>query len=284
MNSEHIAAQILLRSWPFPRGAGRLIDKFFSKSRFAADVADVNTTDGFRMSVRPNDLIGRHIYLTGEFDRTTVEILCDFSESGDTLCDIGANIGYVSACFLKNVSSSTVISIEPQPAVLDLLGRNLAQFGQRSSIYPIALSDKSGTMPFVINKENNGMSRLAASNEVGSVMVPVVACDEFFNGYAFEKIDLMKIDVEGHESRILEASKQFIKRLRPRAILFEDYQGRSIRTITTTLDEVGYEVFGIKKQLTRVCLLRAFSETSDYVAISRSRPIPPHATEKYRLR
>ena len=41
-----------------------------------------------------NDHFGRHIYLTGEFDRTTVEVLLKFAR------DVGANIGYVGACFL----------------------------------------------------------------------------------------------------------------------------------------------------------------------------------------
>jgi hypothetical protein len=47
MNSEHIVAQALLRVWPFPRGAGRLIDMFFSNLRFNASEAIVRTTDGF---------------------------------------------------------------------------------------------------------------------------------------------------------------------------------------------------------------------------------------------
>src|SRR5215471_3758736 len=119
MNPQHKALQILLRSWPFPRGAGRIIDRCFSKVAFDDDIVAVRTTDGFDMNIMPNDVIGRHIYLRGEFDRSTVEVLCNFASPGDTLLDIGANIGYVSACFLKNVPNSKVIAVEPQPAILD---------------------------------------------------------------------------------------------------------------------------------------------------------------------
>src|ERR1019366_9617231 len=101
MNRQHILAQILLRSWPFPRGAGRIIDHYFSRLAFDDEIASVLTTDGFTINVIPNDLIGRHIYLTGEFDRSTVEVLLKFSNPEDVLLDIGANIGYVSACFCK---------------------------------------------------------------------------------------------------------------------------------------------------------------------------------------
>src|SRR6266511_2626448 len=109
---------MLLRPWPFPRGAGRIVDKFFGGLHFRTNEATVQTTDGFAMTVNPNELIGRHIYLTGEFDRSIIEILCNFSQPNDVLLDVGANIGYVSACFLKNVQESRAIAVEPQEGVL----------------------------------------------------------------------------------------------------------------------------------------------------------------------
>lgn len=85
------------------------------------------------------DLIGRHIYLTGEFDRTTLEVLLKFSRPEDVLLDIGANIGYVSAYFLHRVSRSKAVAIEPQPKIVDLLRSNLAPFGdERYKIFPVA--------------------------------------------------------------------------------------------------------------------------------------------------
>src|SRR5262249_31196093 len=62
MNKEHVSAQLLVRSWPFPRGSGRIIDRVFSNIKFSEQIASVMTTDGFKMLVPPNDHIGRHIY------------------------------------------------------------------------------------------------------------------------------------------------------------------------------------------------------------------------------
>ena len=121
INRQKILPQMLLRSWPFPRGAGRIIDHFFSRLTFENEIETVRTTDGFAIKVFPNDLIGRHIYLTGEFDRSTVEVLVKLSKPDDVLLDIGANIGYVSGCFLQNVPRSKVIAVEPQPLIVDLL-------------------------------------------------------------------------------------------------------------------------------------------------------------------
>src|SRR5215208_4460547 len=137
MNRQHIIPQILLRAWPFPRGTGRIIDRFFNDLMFTDEISTVDTTDGFPLSVMPNELIGRHLYLTGEFDRTTVEVLLKHAKPGDMLLDVGANIGYVSACFLAKVPESRVIAVEPQPGIVDLLKSNLAQFGDRASVAPV---------------------------------------------------------------------------------------------------------------------------------------------------
>ena len=55
------------------------------------------------MTILPNDHIGRHLYLTGQFDRTIVEVLLHFSRENDHVLDIGANIGYVSCALLTKV-------------------------------------------------------------------------------------------------------------------------------------------------------------------------------------
>ena len=122
VNSEHILAQLILRSWPLKRGVGRLTDRLFGNLKFKNEVVRIRTTDGFYMHVMPNDLIGRFLYLVGEFDRDIFEILLQ-GGAARAICssDIGANIGYVSACVLCNVPGSKAVAVEPQPAISDLL-------------------------------------------------------------------------------------------------------------------------------------------------------------------
>lgn len=285
MNSEHIAAQLLLRAWPFPRGVGRLTDKLFRNISFSNDRETIRTTDGFDITVNPNNLIGRHLYLTGEFDRTTAEILCDFSEPGDRLLDIGSNIGYMSACFLQNVPGSSVIAVEPQPVVIDFLRTNMSRFDGRARVFAVALSDVGGELPFIIDRENPGGSRLAPEGYSGTVSVPVLASSQFFYDNGIDKIDLVKIDVEGHEAKVLSSCKGRLAQLQPRAVLFEDHDGRSISggPIAGIFAEIGYDIFGIKKYLTKLELINGYFGTNDYIAISRQRDIPAVARKRYKL-
>jgi FkbM family methyltransferase len=289
LNREHIVAQFLLRSWPFPRGAGRLLDTFFANTKFSDPVCMVQTTDGFQISVAPNDLIGRHLYLTGEFDRSTVEVLCTFGEPGDALLDIGANIGYVTACFLNNVSGSTAVAVEPQPVIVDLLRQNLSQFAGRQNVFPFALSDRDGEAHFRINQANKGASRIVETETMDSIRVPIKSASAFFNEPALSKVDVVKIDVEGHEETILSAAKVYLAKLQPKIILFEEHgvkcaPGNSIAKI---FDEIGFDLYGIHKRLTKLDLrpIRGPADCScnDFLAVSRTRPMPQKAKVSWTL-
>jgi FkbM family methyltransferase len=288
MNRQHIMAQILLRSWPFPRGAGRIIDKVFSGLVFEEDTATVRSTDGFEMRIMPNELIGRHIYLTGEFDRTNVEVLCNFSIPGDTLLDVGANVGYVSACFLKNVQDAKVIAVEPQPGILELLKSNLEQFGQdRYKVVPVALSDRDEQGWFEICDRNRGASRLVAEKNNQATAVEMWSGARFFSNLAITQLDLVKLDVEGHEEVVFRACRLAFERLQPRAILFEQHGRMSAPAgpIGMLLHSVGYKVFGIRKLLTSIELVPILDGDDckfiDYIAVNRKRDIPQKALKAY---
>ena len=274
MNRQKILPQILLRSWPFPRGAGRIIDHFFSRLTFENEVETVRTTDGFAIKVFPNDLIGRHIYLTGEFDRTTVEVLTRLSRPDDVLLDIGANIGYVSGCFLQNVPRSKVIAVEPQPLIVDLLESNLKQFGdKRYKIFPVGISDADSSGWLEICDFNRGASKVVKEKNKHTVEIQLWSAKRLFASLQGEKIDLVKIDVEGHEETVLKASQEDLNRLRPRAIFFEDHAQSAAPDgpIGRIYRSIGYQVFGVKKRLTRLDFVSIHAAKdciyNDYLAV-----------------
>jgi FkbM family methyltransferase len=276
LNKEHIIAQLLLRSWPFPRGAGRLIDKFFSKIKFSETTSTVKTTDGFLIGISPNDLIGRHIYLTGEFDRSIVELLCKLAKPGDILLDIGANIGYVSACFLSNIPDSHAVAVEPQPGIVGMLRNNLSQFGpSRHQVVPAALSNKSGKGWINPCTENPGAGKLTSTQTGDSIPVDLWSAEQLFSCANIDKLDLVKIDVEGHEEEVICACVDQFERLRPRAIIFESNSDETSPDgrIGSMLKAIGYDILGIRKRLTKLDLpmirSRSDCDFNDYVAIRR---------------
>ena len=199
----------IARNWPFVNGSGRFIDRFAKNVDLGEGRKVARTTDGFGMEVIADDLIGRHILLSGRFDRSIVQTLLDHSRPGDVLLDVGANIGYVSSCFLKRCKGSRAVCVEPQPLIVDLLQQNVRQFDNRAHVHNIALSDADGELRFRVNTANRGASRIAADGEIAVKSVDAMA---FFR--ALDRVDLMKIDVEGLEADLLGASRFFARRKR----------------------------------------------------------------------
>ena len=197
-------------------------------------------------------------------------MLCSLAEPGDTLLDIGANIGYVSASFLTGVPGSTLVSVEPQPGVVDLLKRNLDGFGHRATVYPYALSDRDGTAFFHVEENDRGASRLSNAGTA----IEIRSADSLFRDAKLNRLDLVKIDVEGHEEEVIRSCFSHFKRLQPKAILFEEQSNKSAGIIGEMLRDAGYEINALKKKLTRLEFVPVRSAadcvSNDYIAIRRS--------------
>ncbi len=256
----HQIARSLLHRYPFPRGQGRLIDSTgLGSLMFQEQILEVPTSDGFSMHVMPNDLIGRHLYLTGQFDRTIPEVLLHFARDGDRILDIGANVGYVSCVLLARLPACRVVSVEPLPHCFQLLQKNLARVGPgraRAMNFAVSDSDSRGTMICVAG--NSGGSHLrdlpppgAAKN---SVEVNLISGPKLMLESRLDGLDLVKLDVEGHEETVLRSLIPVIQRFRPRAILFECHDAWRLQAADFPLRQVfaktRYRVAGIHKRLT----------------------------------
>lgn len=260
------------RHWPFANGAGRILDRFGGGIDCGTGERTAATADGFTMTVMADDLIGRHLLITGRFDRSVFDLLLRNSRRGDHVLDVGANIGYASCLVLTHIAESRVIAVEPQPPVAELLRTNLGQFAaDRWRVEQAALSDRAGEGHMRIAAGNSGGSALADSG----VAVPVRDADAFLGG--LERLDLMKVDIEGHEETLFRAGAKQLERLQPRAILFEDGAHRRGPEgwIDEILDRAGYDSYGVKKTLfaTRLVRVDAANRTAfhDYLAVSRKR-------------
>ncbi|GLK69726.1 FkbM family methyltransferase [Hansschlegelia plantiphila] len=282
MNARTSILRSIASNWPFENGSGRFLDSVASQCDLGRGEVDCLTSDGFKMRVFADDLIGRHILMSGKFDRSTVAALADFAERGDVILDVGANIGYVSCLLLTLIPDSVAYCVEPQPDVAALLRRNVGQFGEaRAHVLEAALSDEDAELPMRIDDQNRGRSSLDRPSEGRTIMIPAVSTDRYLAG--FERVDLVKIDVEGHEVRLFENASAQLARLQPRAVLFESEGAEAAPAgrIAAVLDGAGYDVFGLKKSLLATTLRPIRSaedcDCNDYIAVSRSRALPAKA-------
>ena len=122
-----------------------------------------------------------------------------FLRPGETLFDIGANIGSY-ALLAANSAGARVIAFEPHPRTADYLERNIAhnRLGEQIAVRRVALSDHEGSGALTDTLDT--MNHLVAHSGSGSKTVALQTLD---HEAALLRPTMLKIDVEGHEEMVL---------------------------------------------------------------------------------
>ncbi|MFV2033041.1 MAG: FkbM family methyltransferase, partial [Gammaproteobacteria bacterium] len=187
-----------------------------------------------------------------------VDLLAHFISQGDTIFDIGANIGRFTTFASRQVGKDgQVYSFEPLPYPRKILThmkvmRNLKQV----TISSCALSDVSGdaTM-FIPLKDGKPQTSLAyivdSDTDAGdnqSEHVQVITLDKFCADHSVEKVDAIKCDVEGLEYNVFIGGVHTLKKFKPVIYCeidttFYDRQDKDITLIFSFLKDLGYESF-----------------------------------------
>ncbi|MCC6138419.1 MAG: FkbM family methyltransferase, partial [Bdellovibrionaceae bacterium] len=152
-----------------------------------------------------HDDIGRALHSFGLYDLCVSEALWRLVEPGATVLDIGANIGYFSSLLSKKVGESgKVYSFEPNPQILELLKKN-TRAKSNVKLLPWALSDEDGIHTLYgpqSYSENKGLASLNTKNGEAIATVDVKRLDDLRLTPA-----VIKMDVEGHELKVLEGGR-----------------------------------------------------------------------------
>lgn len=142
-------------------------------------------------------------------------LLLTFGEQvkGQSILDIGANIGNHSLYFASFFECEHVHAFEPVKENMEVLQLNLNGC-EKFTLHPVALSDHDGQMIlYNTEKDNYGGFSLTpqAKSFVAQASVSVQKLDDLDVG----KVGLMKIDVENHELEVLKGAETTIRRYKP---------------------------------------------------------------------
>jgi FkbM family methyltransferase len=165
---------------------------------------------------------------------------------GMQVIDVGASYGiYTVAAALSVGPTGRVWAFEPMPHCIPFLQRSLDLNGcAQATVNPIAISDHSGSLSFALtgNPETNAVTTgRAASAEIGQL--PAATLDEMAQQNGWRDIDLVKVDVEGHETQAIRGGAAFFGANSPlvmievRAVGSVDFAGLEL------LSEMGYAMY-----------------------------------------
>ncbi|MEO7104186.1 MAG: FkbM family methyltransferase, partial [Gemmatimonadaceae bacterium] len=143
-----------------------------------------------------------------------------------TVFDIGAHVGLFSlAAALRVGTGGKVVAFEPSPETLVVLRKHVALNGWRDriAVEPVVVSDRPGTITFYTHHDSMAASLSLANvvelnvqhpKTVTPVTVPTVTLDDYCRERGLIP-DVLKIDVEGAELRVLRGAEQTLRHHSP---------------------------------------------------------------------
>jgi FkbM family methyltransferase len=178
---------------------------------------------GYEIVLDLADHIQRAIYL-GTFERLETAMLRRMLRPGMTFVDVGANVGYFTLLAAKAVQSSgRVISFEPSLYLHDLLASTIRANGlSQVTLVSSGLGNKAGFANLYLNPSFGNNSPTMVEHTASEVTrVQVLRLDDYLVGHEISTIDLLKIDVEGFEPRVLEGASEALASGKIKAVLCE---------------------------------------------------------------
>jgi FkbM family methyltransferase len=178
-----------------------------------------------QLEVRCREHLGLIARGAKAYEPQYVSVLRTLLKPGDTVFDIGANIGFYSVLFSNWVGSrGRVVAYEPDPTNLKLLQRNLELNGcENAAVRPVALSNRSGRHLFSVDRVTRSTGHLGPGATYGETifgtgkedLISVVAStlDDEVSEYGAP--NLIKMDIEGGEYDALTGGILTLQNHRP---------------------------------------------------------------------
>ena len=186
----------------------------------------------------------------GVYEPFETQLIRSMLKKGDTVIDIGANIGYYTLLMAETVGSEgCVYAFEPEPNNYGLLTKNI-KANNYSNIIPVqkALSDKDGSIKVYCDERNFSGATFAKENlAIKSNNFTEVLTTSLDKCFVDSKIRLIKIDTQGAEGLIMAGAQSLLKN--KNLIIFTEFWPYGLRNMGTdpkellrTLREYGYTI------------------------------------------
>ncbi len=168
---------------------------------------------GQRLRLFPDRSVSeaRILFLPHSWDRAERRLLAQWAGPGFTFVDVGANVGGYSFWVLSLVGSSArVVAVEPNPDLARQLRFNVRinRAQDRVRVVEAAVGAARGTGALAVDPRNLGEGRLVGAGDspgvARAIPVQVVSLADIVTDAGLDRLDCLKVDVEGHEPEVIQ--------------------------------------------------------------------------------
>jgi len=185
----------------------------------------MNHTSDISIAGKLYKVISNDLYIEGMqgiFNGDELDLFDSLIDKDSVVFDIGANIGLTSIFFAERCSK--VYSFEPVKPTFEFLKQNISMyklanvqfenlgFGRKKKLSIIAMPKNDSASGFI-------SEAIVPHSEYLSEKVELSTLDSFTSLQKIEKVDFLKLDVEGYELEILLGGKKLLKRQRPVVVM-----------------------------------------------------------------
>jgi FkbM family methyltransferase len=198
----------------------------------------------FKIYVRPDDFIGSWIAIAKSYEPHVTQGLRRYLKPGVCFLDIGANIGYFTLLAAALVGKrGRVLAFEPRPDNCALLRKSLDKNRFRNvRLYPHAAAEKEQT--FELYPDGTNSTGVLVDEQWRQPVPPgqpyvvrAVVLDDCLAG--LDKLDVVKIDIDGAEVRAVQGMEGLIQRHRP--VIFTELCPVLLRDVSHSTPEAYLE-------------------------------------------
>ncbi len=221
-----------------------------------------------------------HFYpfsIHGYYEWRNVAVALSLTSKGDTIIEIGANVGTETVSFADIVGAGGVVhAFEPLPSNAAILRRATELSRHRNIlVHECALSNKSGIMEFVVPPEHaSGIGHLVRNDECGTEMLRVkcMTLDSLAAQVASARLIVM--DTEGEEVNVLQGAARYIDTHKPHLVLEACPEslhraGYSLNDLYQILKDFGYCIYKITRLGLGVIQLEQEYESTNWLCLNR---------------
>ena len=241
------------------RPFGSILGKLYSGYLNSGNNRSVVTKkiDGINFELDLREIIDYEMYFKGSREPNTSNALRKLCKQGNIVFDIGANVGSHTLPVASYVGEEgKVYAFEPVPWAMNRLKRNLELNSFNNLVLEgIALSDTNEKVEMKFRASfkigsNSGVGKDGKIDEswwseCEKVNVRLVTMDSYVSNHQISRLDLIKLDVDGFEGKVIRGGLETIKRFKPKIIMevapaWTEMRGDNIKDILRGMENMGY--------------------------------------------
>lgn len=253
--------------------------------RFRPAPRRVKLRSGALLQTNGIDHLQLLLYYLGTFEPHCLAFLGRLLSPGDTMLDVGANVGQFTVEGARAVGAhGRVVAIEAAPRHVAAIGSSISANNLSNvTVFDVAAGAVDGTARLTLPRNSN-LGMFTLGNVVGDDFfdVDVRRIDDLLAKAGVSSLGLIKIDIEGSETNALRGAVQTLARFRP-AILIELNEsalvscGSSARELKDFLATQGYRGWRIARDGTLMAIVAGDTHACDeclFLPDGRSPPAP----------